>query len=557
MKSRLIRFLNDQELLVLVSLVVVSFLIGLTALHLFHFVGSDGGGDSAGYALVGKNLFSGKGYSIRGGPELIHPPLYPIFIGAFWLLSGNLEFSGQLVSVIATCLLVIPVYYLAKSMWGRKVALVCAGFTVVFPALVYGATEIRAEALYTLLIMSSVALTWKALRVKGLFWAFLAGLTTGLAYLTHPIGVIFIPIFLTFFFFSRFFTPRPTKISILTKVGLLLAGFILISSPYWAFLHRHTGKWILSGNTAYAEFYRTQTLRGNVERDSFMFSEEPSWMKHRDSEPSESMAGVLGFVLSHPGELFKIMGENLISIYPRIAKDAERVKIPPPVWKITLISLVLLILIGFVKAIWDKRITVKEIYLIVILLSASVFLLFHIEARYFFPYTPVFLMGLGKVAVDIQERLRKATVHRATVLLSIIGWIIPGVLFLGMISSSTYLILKKQNLVPYEYKIMGQWIRENIKGIEDERIMARKAGVPFYAESGWHPLYYGDYPGLMDYLRSRGIGYLLIDEYTIPRLRPRFAFLLDEKKEHPGLEMMHAIDYKGRKTILYRVKEVK
>ncbi|GAG87102.1 unnamed protein product, partial [marine sediment metagenome] len=77
-----------------------------------------------------------------------------------------------------------------------------------------------------------------------------------------------------------------------------------------------------------------------------------------------------------------------------------------------------------------------------------------------------------------------------------------------------------QSLVPYEYKIMGLWMKENIGNIENKLIMLRKAGVAFYAGSKWKGIYYGDYKGLIDYARSNQVDYLVIDAFTIPRLRP-------------------------------------
>jgi len=100
---------------------------------------------------------------------------------------------------------------------------------------------------------------------------------------------------------------------------------------------------------------------------------------------------------------------------------------------------------------------------------------------------------------------------------------------------------------------MGLWMKENIGNIENKLIMLRKAGVAFYAGSKWKGIYYGDYKGLIDYARSNQVDYLVIDAFTIPRLRPQFAFLLDENRKHPGLQLLHVVKYKDRKTLLYKV----
>ncbi|KKK95391.1 hypothetical protein LCGC14_2673300, partial [marine sediment metagenome] len=107
---------------------------------------------------------------------------------------------------------------------------------------------------------------------------------------------------------------------------------------------------------------------------------------------------------------------------------------------------------------------------------------------------------------------------------------------------------------PYEYKIMGQWMKDSIDDIENKVVMSRKMGVPFYAEVRHEPLYYGEYPGLIDYAKSRKVDYLVIDEWIIPKTRPQFAFLLEEDEKHAGLELVHTLRYKDRKIILYQVE---
>jgi len=85
-------------------------------------------------------------------------------------------------------------------------------------------------------------------------------------------------------------------------------------------------------------------------------------------------------------------------------------------------------------------------------------------------------------------------------------------------------------------------------------VTSRKMGIPFYAGARHEPLYYGEYPGLIEYAKSRKVDYLVIDQWTIPKTRPQLAFLLKEDQKHPGLQLVHLVRYKGRKTILYQIE---
>ena len=77
-------------------LTLAALAIRLLSLHFYHFIGVDGGVDGVGYAVSGKNLFSGLGYSFQGVPQIVLHPLYSILIGASWFFTRNLEFSGPL-----------------------------------------------------------------------------------------------------------------------------------------------------------------------------------------------------------------------------------------------------------------------------------------------------------------------------------------------------------------------------------------------------------------------------------------------------------------------------
>ena len=170
MGRELSRFSRNRDFIVVVFLTIIAVIVRLISLHYYHFIGVDGGVDGVGYAVSGKNLFSGLGYSIQGAPQIVLHPLYSILIGVSWFFTQNLEFSGQIVSVIAGSLLVIPVFYLAKEMYGRKTGIWAAVFVVICPPLIFGSTEVRLASLYTLVLSATVAIGWKALGSKNLFW---------------------------------------------------------------------------------------------------------------------------------------------------------------------------------------------------------------------------------------------------------------------------------------------------------------------------------------------------------------------------------------------------
>jgi 4-amino-4-deoxy-L-arabinose transferase-like glycosyltransferase len=78
-------------------------------------------------------------------------------IGIVWQLAGDLVLSAQLVSCLAGILLVIPVFILADSLFGRRTGILSALMIALFPIMVYGSSECFSESIYTLLLISGLA----------------------------------------------------------------------------------------------------------------------------------------------------------------------------------------------------------------------------------------------------------------------------------------------------------------------------------------------------------------------------------------------------------------
>lgn len=541
---------NKRDIIAVSVLTLAALAIRLLSLHFYNFIGVDGGVDGVGYAISGKNLFSGLGYSIQGSPQLVLHPLYSILIGASWFLTRNLEFSGQIVSVIAGSLLVIPVFYLTRGMYGRKVALWTAIFIVLCPPLIFGSTEVRLASLYTLVLSTTIAVGWKALGSKNLFWWAFTGLMLALCYLTRSEGIMFLPIFLLLcLLLSKLKTSysSPMIKLVALRSAVLIAAFVLVSFPFWQFLHRHTGNWIFTGRAGYTfmGYYGDSWEEANFELVSNPEAARLEWLEQ---------GGLMSFVISNRSRLLVRWGQSLASMWSGEDKQSQSLGISPWIVRGGLIFLILFISFGVIKFVRARHIAAKHIYLLIIASSSLIYLFFGIDWRYFYPYFPFLLIALALVVIMLQNWSRRniARVNRS--LAKVAVYLPIAVLLLAMGGYSGILMAKKLDYAPYEYKIMGQWMKENVDDIENKIVMSRKIGVPFYAEARHEPLYYGEYLGLIEYAKSRNVDYLIIDQWTIPGTRPEFAFLLEAGEEHPGLEVVHTVIYEDRRTILYRVE---
>jgi hypothetical protein len=81
---------------------------------------------------------------------------------------------------------------------------------------------------------------------------------------------------------------------------------------------------------------------------------------------------------------------------------------------------------------------------------------------------------------------------------------------------------------PLEYKALGEWMATHHVG-QGEGVMARKRQAPFYAHARWEWLPLANTEGMLDYAASHRAQYVVIDERTVPALRPELAYLLDAR----------------------------
>ncbi len=127
--------------------------------------------------------------------------------GLAWQLTGDLVAAGHLVSVLAGSALVIPVYILARDLYGTRTARYAALFTAIFPLLVYGSVETFSESLYTFLLLAGISVFWWSFSRRRFIGLPFAGALIGLSFLTHPSGLAFLPLLLLFFLWEVFPPP--------------------------------------------------------------------------------------------------------------------------------------------------------------------------------------------------------------------------------------------------------------------------------------------------------------------------------------------------------------
>jgi hypothetical protein len=148
------------------------------------------GSDSFQYLELARGLAEHGVYESRGSehPDLSRYPLYPVLIAVGIASGAGAERSAQAVSFLASLLLAIPAWSLARSLFGRRSAVATVAVVMVSCT----AADVRyalPDPVATLLYLSTAAAAWSAARRGGLGRAVTAGVLGGLASLARPEGV--------------------------------------------------------------------------------------------------------------------------------------------------------------------------------------------------------------------------------------------------------------------------------------------------------------------------------------------------------------------------------
>jgi 4-amino-4-deoxy-L-arabinose transferase-like glycosyltransferase len=199
------------------------------------------------YVRVAQNLRAGYGLmSSYGGPETMYAPLYSILTAGVSLVAKDAEFAAHLVSLFFGTFLIVPVFFVTLRVYGLRAAYLSAILVAIHPLLIARSASIYTEAVYPTFLMAALYWGIRSLELRSAKYYFLCGAFFGLAYLTRPEAFAY-PAFFAFALFVMALLTRRGAAMALVASGLVLAGFLLVASPYILFLHSHTGQWRLEG----------------------------------------------------------------------------------------------------------------------------------------------------------------------------------------------------------------------------------------------------------------------------------------------------------------------
>lgn len=186
--------------------------VSLIAANRFH-------GDEALYSHWGLLIASGQDIFLRKGVIVDKPPVFLYTLAFFFKVFGPTEIAARLPNIIASLASIVILYEIALELFDRRVATLGALF------LTFSPFDIQfAPTAFTDPLMVALALSSCLLALKGRYLG--AGLVMGLAVMTKPLALFFVPLLL---FFSTVPLPRKKWRRGLGEAGLrLFLGFMVV-----------------------------------------------------------------------------------------------------------------------------------------------------------------------------------------------------------------------------------------------------------------------------------------------------------------------------------------
>jgi 4-amino-4-deoxy-L-arabinose transferase-like glycosyltransferase len=145
-------------------LLVVGLILRLYGFFQIYMIAIDG---VVQYIPVAKLFYYGEYFQALGQPQL---PLYPFLISILTHITGNLELSGQLISIIFSLLAVFPIYLIAKLLFGPKPAFWATSLYLVNPLMLHSSVDVLKEGLLIFLFFSSVYCSLRFLQEGKIQW---------------------------------------------------------------------------------------------------------------------------------------------------------------------------------------------------------------------------------------------------------------------------------------------------------------------------------------------------------------------------------------------------
>lgn len=528
------------------------------ALHLFFVRGPRVvWGDEPFYLWLGRNWLTGQGYQFLGFTDVHHPPVIPFLSGLLYLAFGNLEQASNALYVIFGTLLVLPMAGVARRFYGPRAGLLAGLLTALWPvfnaAVPWWGTMTEPPFYFFVAVGlwaamgAAEAATTKEEGGGGALWAWgVAGLAFGLAYLTRPEGIWYVPTVGGVLLLVAWFTRQPWQ-RWLAGAALFGLGFWLCFFPYAVHTRIHTGSWMVSEKVGITFQDSLALARGDLaEHDRILWQLDSSGEQVYFFSEESFHLSMADEIRANPRRYAGLVYLNVRSLLGRFFTVQGFMPVFLP-----------LLGLGLFGVAWNRRRLRGELVLLAALLPPLTFLLFFIFERYVAPlllplliWAALGLELLSHWAANTAAQLLPRLSRRALRLV----WLLPvvtTVAVLLLMHPETLRSVTATQAFRFEHRAAGEWLAAN--SAEDAVVMARYPAMAFHADRAWIPSPNSDYQAALRYAAANGTDYWVVDANE-NAWRPQLAFLT-EGAPPPELELVQRVPTDGQPVLIYRLRQ--
>lgn len=417
------------------------------------------------------------------------PPLYPFVSSLIFPIIRDWEITLQVVSLITSLILLIPIYFLAKHFTSKLGATLASISTFLITPIVEKSIFPMSDMLATSLIISSLVTFYFALVKNETKLFVLSAALLGLTYLTRSEGTMFFGLSLVYLagytMLGTLFKKLPKKN--LKTIPLFLITFLIIISPYAIATHNQLGFWTLS------QKFNAQIQQGQA----FEIRNNTTWAQEIWSVKSPSFNS----------RYWRDGGEFVLNNFYRLQKSfTERVE----KWQDLLLSYfpLWLLAISAMGLFWIKRKTVWSdffiIYILVIAVPITVFSTSVIDIRYLLWVIPFLVLLFYKGLFNLLQKFPPS----ARIILSFVLVILTPAFSLYPLDVSAY----SQGFTKAHYRPqlveIAQFTKEHTTSGEP-KIMTRHEAIEFYARGKTIYIPQLPYSEVVNYAKKNDVDYII------------------------------------------------
>jgi len=271
--------------------------------------------EAGAYASVADHLLRGEGFaSVYGVPDTMYTLMYPFLIAVVTFFTGNSEIGTRLTSALLGSATVIPIYFIALTMYGRTAAAIGGVLAAVSPVLIGFSVAGYTETPYMLFVMSGTYFTLRSIELANPRHYFFAGVFWGCAYLTRPEGLAYAVLALAAIAIATWLQKKSWKkaVTAMVIIGVTVGVF---AAPYVLYLKQHTGQYRIEGKNI-INYMIIKRMEGGMSYD------EASWGIDDDLNEAGPLLVPKRYAAESP---YPVTSSGLLSHLPqRLVRNASQ-----------------------------------------------------------------------------------------------------------------------------------------------------------------------------------------------------------------------------------------